>query len=71
MRPEDEIIIIDEIQKIPDLLNEVHLMIEEHDVKFLLTGSSARTLKRRGVNMLGGRARSRHLHPFRPSRAKQ
>lgn len=64
LQPNDEIIIIDEIQKIPTLLDEIHLMIEENNVRFLLTGSSARTLKRRGVNMLGGRARSRHLHPF-------
>ena len=48
----------------PELLNEVHLMIEEHGVRFFLTGSSARTLRRKGVNLLGGRARSRALHPF-------
>ena len=39
-------------------------MIEEHGVRFLLTGSSARALRRKGVNLLGGRARSRALHPF-------
>ncbi|MBN2689468.1 MAG: ATP-binding protein [Gammaproteobacteria bacterium] len=60
----DKIIVIDEIQRFPTLLNEVHLMIEEHDVRFLLTGSSARKLRRVGVNLLGGRARMRHLHPF-------
>jgi predicted AAA+ superfamily ATPase len=64
LRPEDRIIIIDEIQKIPELLDEVHLMIEENDIHFLLTGSSARALKAKGVNLLGGRARERHLHPF-------
>ena len=48
----------------PALLNEVQLMIEEHGVRFFLTGSSARTLRRKGVNLLGGRARSRVLHPF-------
>ena len=64
LKPNDRILIIAEIQKIPDLLDEVHLMIEDFQIKFLLTGSSARTLKRKGVNMLGGRARSRHLHPF-------
>ena len=58
------VIVIDEIQKMPELLNEVHLMIEEHGVRFFLTGSSARTLRRKGVNLLGGRARSRALHPF-------
>ncbi len=55
---------IDEIQKIPALLDEVHLIIEERGVHFLLTGSSARKLRRGGVNLLGGRARSRYLHPF-------
>ena len=58
------IVVIDEIQKMPGLLNEVQLMIEEHGVRFLLTGSSARGLRRKGVNLLGGRARSRNLHPF-------
>lgn len=61
---EDSIVVIDEIQKMPELLNEVHLMIERHGVRFLLTGSSARSLRRKGVNLLGGRARSRNLHPF-------
>ena len=58
------IVIIDEIQKMPELLNEVQLMIDERDIRFLLTGSSARSLRRKGVNLLGGRARSRTLHPF-------
>ena len=49
-------IIIDEIQKIPPLLNEVHRMIEEKKYKFILTGSSARTLRKKGVNLLAGRA---------------
>lgn len=60
----DRIIIIDEIQKLPLLLDEVHLMIETHNVHFLLTGSSARKLKRSGVNLLGGRARVQHFHPL-------
>ena len=64
LTPQTEIIVIDEIQKMPALLNEVQLMIEEHGVRFFLTGSSARTLRRKGVNLLGGRARSRVLHPF-------
>ena len=58
------IVVIDEIQKMPELLNEVQLMIDERDIRFLLTGSSARSLRRKGVNLLGGRARSRALHPF-------
>lgn len=64
LTPETRIIVIDEIQKMPALLNEVQLMIEEHGIRFFLTGSSARTLRRKGVNLLGGRARSRVLHPF-------
>lgn len=64
VRPTDELIVIDEIQKLPALLDEVHLLIEERGLRFLLTGSSARKLRRGGVNLLGGRARSRVLHPF-------
>ena len=64
LKGDEKIIIIDEIQKIPELLDEVHLMIEEYGIKFLLTGSSARKLKRKGVNLLAGRARSKMLHPF-------
>ncbi len=64
LTPETRLVVIDEIQKMPALLNEVQLMIEEHGVRFFLTGSSARTLRRKGVNLLGGRARSRVLHPF-------
>lgn len=59
-----KLVIIDEIQRLPELLNEVHLMIEEYSIKFILTGSSARALKRKGVNLLGGRARVQHLHPL-------
>jgi len=62
--PHEKIIIIDEIQKLPFLLDEVHRIIEKYGVHFLLTGSSARKLRRGGVNLLGGRARSRYLHPF-------
>ena len=49
------IIVIDEIQKLPSLLDEVHRLIERRGFKFLLTGSSARKLRRKGVNLLGGR----------------
>jgi predicted AAA+ superfamily ATPase len=55
---------IDEIQKIPQLLEEVHRLIEEKDIKFLLTGSSARKLKRSHANMLGGRASLAHFYPL-------
>ncbi len=61
-------IIIDEVQKLPELLNVVHSLIEEkQEWQFILTGSSARKLKRAGVNLLGGRAIVRHLHPFMAS----
>lgn len=50
-------IVIDEIQKVPALLDEIHDLIEEEKIKFLLTGSSARKLKRHSANLLGGRAR--------------
>jgi len=62
--PHDRLVVIDEIQRIPELLNEVHRLIEERGVRFLLTGSSARKLRRGGVNLLGGRARTRYLHPL-------
>jgi predicted AAA+ superfamily ATPase len=64
LRPEDKIIVIDEIQKIPALLDEVQYLIEEKGIRFLLTGSSARKLKRYGTNLLGGRARVLCFHPF-------
>jgi uncharacterized protein len=57
-------VIIDEIQKLPLLLDEVHSMIEELNLQFILTGSSARKLKRGGTNLLGGRAWTRKLHPL-------
>ncbi len=58
------VIFIDEIQKCPALMDEVHLMIEERGIHFLLTGSSARKLKKSGANLLGGRGRDRVFHPF-------
>ena len=60
----DCVVFIDEIQKSPELLDEVHLLIEERGIRFLLSGSSARKLKRAGTNLLGGRARTKYLHPF-------
>lgn len=59
--------IIDEIQKIPDMLNTVHRLMEQYKEKglqFIMTGSSARKLRRAGVNLLGGRALVRYFHPF-------
>jgi len=58
---DDRVVIIDEIQKLPILLDEGHNLIEEKGVHFLLTGSSARKLRNKGVNLLGGRARTRRL----------
>lgn len=61
---EGEIAIIDEIQLIPELLNEVHWLITRHKIHFILSGSSARKLRRRGVNTLGGRAVRNVLYPL-------
>ena len=60
----DRLVVIDEIQRLPELLNEVHRLIEQRGIRFLLTGSSARKLRRGGVNLLGGRARTKYLHPL-------
>lgn len=57
-------IAIDEIQKIPELLNYVQVGIEKYGHKYLLSGSSARKLKRQGINLLGGRALDLKLHPL-------
>ncbi len=60
----DHWIILDEVQKIPALLNEVHRLIEKYTYRFIMTGSSARSLRRRGVNLLAGRALTSFLHPL-------
>lgn len=60
----DDWVIIDEVQKIPDLLNEVHRLIENNNTVFVLTGSSARSLRKKGVNLLAGRALVYHMHPL-------
>lgn len=62
--PRDRVVVIDEVPRLPEILNEVHRLIEGRGTRFLLTGSSARKLRRGGVNLLGGRARTRHLHPL-------
>ena len=61
---ENSIVVIDEIQKVPTLLDEVHRLIEERKLRFLLSGSSARRLKAVGVNLLGGRAWIANLFPL-------
>ena len=71
LNPVDKIVVIDEIQKLPGLLDMVHLLIEERGIRFLLTGSRARKLRRGGVNLLGGRALVKHLHPFSFSELKE
>ena len=60
-------VVVDEIQRVPELLNEVHRLIELRRLRFVLTGSSARKLRQRGVNLLAGRALTRHLHPLMAS----
>ncbi|OGJ87361.1 MAG: AAA family ATPase [Candidatus Raymondbacteria bacterium RifOxyA12_full_50_37] len=62
--PDSSLIIIDEIQKVPDLLDEVHWLIENRRLKFILCGSSARKLKRHHGNLLGGRAVRIEMHPL-------
>lgn len=62
--PYSDWIIIDEIQRVPELLNEVHRLIEKRKLKFILTGSSARKLRAKGVNRLAGRALTRYMHPL-------
>ena len=57
-------VVVDEVQRVPEVLNEVHRLIESRRLRFVLTGSSARKLRRRGVNLLAGRALTRHLHPL-------
>lgn len=57
-------IVIDEIQRVPELLNEVHDLIETKKQVFILTGSSARKLRKKGVNLLAGRALTYYLYPL-------
>ena len=63
-KPENTLVIIDEIPEVPELLNEVHRLISERHIIFILCGSSARKLKRKGKNTLGGRALPVYLYPF-------
>ncbi|MFH1847329.1 MAG: ATP-binding protein [Candidatus Omnitrophota bacterium] len=57
-------VIIDEVQRVPELLNEVHRLIEKYKYKFILTGSNARKIKRKGQNLLAGRALTCYMHPL-------
>lgn len=65
--PEGGWVVVDEVQRLPELLNEVHRFIEERGLRFALLGSSARSLRRAGVNLLGGRALRRNLLPLVPA----
>ena len=56
---QNKIVVIDEIQRIPELLNEVHRLIESRKIRFLLTGSSARKLRKGKANLLAGRVEGR------------
>ncbi|HSV43643.1 MAG TPA: ATP-binding protein, partial [Candidatus Bathyarchaeia archaeon] len=57
-------VIIDEVQRVPELLHEVHRLIEAKTYKFILTGSSPRKLRQNGPNLLAGRALTLSMHPF-------
>ena len=64
-QPDGHVIVIDEVQRVPELLSAVHALIEEgRDWRFVLTGSSARKLRRSGVDLMAGRAVVRTMHPF-------
>lgn len=62
--PEGELIIVDEIQKLPVLLDEIHWLMTNRTLRFILSGSSARKLVRSGANLLGGRALRKRLYPL-------
>ena len=60
-------VVVDEVQRLPGLLNEVHRLISERGVRFALLGSSARKLKTAGTNLLAGRALRKTMHPLTPA----
>lgn len=64
IRAGTRVVFVDEIQRVPALLEEIHSLIEAHRIRFLLTGSSARKLRRGAANLLAGRASTRRLHPL-------
>lgn len=64
--------IIDEVQKVPELLDSVHFLLNKYpDIQFMLTGSSVRKLKMKGVNLLAGRAVLKKMHPYLASELKE
>jgi len=65
LKSSDDLVVLTEVQKLPILLDEVHSLIQLNpSLRFVLTGSSARKLRRGGLNPLAGRARIRYLHPL-------
>lgn len=62
--PQDSLVVIDEVQKVPALLDEVHRLIENQRLKFILSGSSARKIKKGGANLLAGRAKLANMFPL-------
>ena len=62
--PAETLVIVDEIQKVPELLDEVHSLMVDHGLFFILSGSSARKIKKSGANQLGGRAIPEALYPL-------
>ena len=64
-------VIIDEVQKAPQILDVVHKIMEDKKILFILTGSGARKLKKRGADLLGGRASYCRMHPFTASELGQ
>jgi len=66
-RPRTQSIVVDEVQRMPGILNFVHQMVESEKRRFILTGSSARKLRQKGVNLLAGRALNKHLYPLLPT----
>lgn len=64
LKERDKLVVVDEIQKLPSLMDEVHDLIESTDVRFLLTGSSARKLRRSHTGLMAGRLRPQRLWPF-------
>jgi len=65
--PSGRTVVVDEVQRLPSLLNEVHRFIEERNLRFVLLGSSAKKLKQSGSNLLAGRALRRIMFPFLPA----
>jgi len=65
--PPQRVVVLDEVQRIPPLLNEVHRAIESDRRRFILLGSSARGLKTAATNLLAGRAVVRTMHPLVPA----